>query len=363
MTPSESKTQIFSSFDIPGDLLGVEPLVRGHIHDTFVSSWKQSAGTVRYLHQKMNGYVFQDIPVLMRNIVTITEHVRKKIREQGTRDKTLTVIPTKSGDSYLSDEKNHYWRTFLFIDGTTAFDECVSPHVGFEAGAIIGRFLNYVGDIDPATIEDTIPFFHHTPKRYEQFVKVLEEDVCDRKNGCIEQVDFAIGHRELGATVVRALEEGRIPCRVSHNDTKLNNILFSEETGNALCLVDLDTCMAGSPLYDYGDLLRTACPTVDEDDADGMCVSEERLEALTKGFLHGMRGSLSEAELELLPVAPSVITLTIGLRFLTDYLAGDKYFKTHQPGQNLQRARAQFALVERFLELRDKIGDSLRIAY
>ncbi|MCB0332135.1 MAG: aminoglycoside phosphotransferase family protein [Bdellovibrionales bacterium] len=356
MNTLENKARIFSSFDIPGELLGFEPLVRGHIHDTFVSSWKQGKGTVRYLHQKMNDYVFKDIPVLMRNIVTITEHVRAKIHERETGDETLTVIPLRSGESYLRDENGHFWRTFLFVDNTTAFDECVSAHVGFEAGAIVGRFLDYVSDIEPTSISDTIPFFHHTPKRYEQFGLALEEDVCERKQECREQIDFALTHADFGATIVKALEEGTIPTRISHNDTKLNNILFSEETNNALCLVDLDTCMAGSPLYDYGDLLRTACPMTDEDDADGMCVSVERLESLTRGFLFGTKGTLSEQELSLLPLAPAIITLTIGLRFLTDYLAGDKYFKIHQPGHNLQRTKAQFRLVTQFLDLQDKIS-------
>ncbi|MCB9876593.1 MAG: phosphotransferase [Planctomycetes bacterium] len=341
--------QAVQRFALDGELLEIKPLQRGHIHDTFVSTWRQDGKDRRYLHQRMNDKVFHDIPAVMHNIETVSKHLRRKMAGKKTLDgfKVLDLVSTREKRSYLVADSGQ-WRTYSFIENTQSHDHCKNPEQAFEAARAFGWFTSQLADLDASHLRETLPRFFSTPYRLQQFEDALAEDPLDRAGSCMTEIRFAQTRRETAFVIDDLLKKGEIPVRTVHGDTKLNNVLFCNETGRAKCIVDLDTCMPGYSLYDFGDLVRFTAATSDEDERDlGKVGTDLTLyRALVDGYLDGTRGTLSSKEIELMPFAARLVTYTIGLRFLADHLAGDVYFKVHREGHNLDRARVQFRMVE-----------------
>jgi Ser/Thr protein kinase RdoA (MazF antagonist) len=342
----EAARSVAPEFAIPGELAGVERLERGHIHETFVSTWHP--GPRRSLHQRLNTSVFGDVPGLMRNIEHVTRHLAGKLEGAGgdVRARTLTLVPTRAGASFLADERGA-WRTYEFIEGTRTFDRATGPDQAHEAARCFGAFQAALIDLAPELLHETIPDFFSSPHRLRQFRAALGADAAGRAAGCQPEIRFV--EERAGAFGVFAEHEraGRIPARVVHGDTKLNNVLFDEQGRRAVCIVDLDTCMRGWSLYDFGDLVRFTAATSREDERDPALfgIDRELYRALAAGYLEAAAGFLTELERGLLFDAARLVTLTVGTRFLTDHLAGDVYFRTRRPEHNLDRARVQLAMV------------------
>ena len=341
--------EILNAFDIPGELISVEELKRGHINYTYVGVWRLHGKETRFVHQMVNHGVFKDIPGLMNNIQLITSRVKRRIQDGEARegDTTLSVVPTKSGANFVVDAKGEFWRTFDYVENTTTYDVCPNPEVAREAAEIIGRFQRYVHDIPVTNLCETIPNFLDGESRFTALDEAIALDPHGRVKEAAAEIEFALSQRQLGGALIRALRSGDIPYRATHNDMKLNNVLFSAQTGRASCLVDLDTCMPGTPLFDYGDLVRNTVFPCAEDELDLSKVKVESAlyAAIEEGYLSEFEAYLSPQEKELLPLAPQVLAVVLGVRFLTDHLLGDTYFRIHRRDHNLHRARTQFQVV------------------
>ena len=356
--------QVFSQFDIGGVFHSVEELKRGHINRTYIGYWDVGGQRKRFIHQSVNHRVFTDIAALMANLEIVTKQLRSNLtnRLDGVDETTLSIIPTKTGASYLQDEAGEYWRTFEFIENAVSYDVCPNPHVAYEAAAILGRFQRALISVPPSYLKDTIPYFHHGVRRYDAFDKAVRENSMGRAKEALSEIEFALSRRAFGGSLITALEEGTLPGRVSHNDMKLNNVLFNASGDRAICLLDLDTCMAGTPLFDFGDLVRnTAIPCAeDEADLSKVFVDMELYRAICQGYMAEMGDLLTDSELRLLSVSPRVLALILGVRFLTDYLEGDQYFRTHRARHNLERARTQFQVVRAFEALEQEMAAEVR---
>ncbi|MEY4668150.1 MAG: hypothetical protein RL518_849 [Pseudomonadota bacterium] len=355
---------ILTQFDIAGTLHNVEELKRGHINRTYIGYWDVNGARKRYIHQSVNHRVFTDIEALMGNLEIVTEALREDLHARPViaGETTLTLIRAKSGASYLRDESGEYWRSFEYIENTVSYDVCPSTHVAREAAAILGRFQRALSKVSASSLKDTIPYFHHGLRRYDAFAKALKEDCEGRAREAMVEIDFAQSRRELGGALISALERKEIPLRISHNDMKLNNVLFNSAGDTAVCLLDLDTAMAGTPLFDFGDLVRnTAVPCAeDEQDFSKVVVDMNLYRAICDGYLSEVGNVLTDKERALLSVSPRVLALILGVRFLTDYLQGDTYFRIHRPKQNLERARTQFEIVRAMEKLGPEMASYAR---
>ncbi|MCL4178200.1 MAG: phosphotransferase [Verrucomicrobia bacterium] len=343
--------EVSKQFQIYGDILYAEPTKIGHINETYMATYNQGGTLVRYIHQKINQTVFQEPLAVMDNLVRVTTHLRRRLEAEGARDvtrKALTIVPARDGRSYFCNGAGDYWRTFVFVERAQTFESVQSPQQAYEAGRAFGRFQHLLVDLPGKRLVETIPHFHHTRRRYDALQKAVEADQYRRVTTASREIDFALKHEGMVDVLRKALDRGEIPERVAHNDTKFNNVMLDWETGEALCVLDLDTVMPGSVLYDFGDMVRTTTsPTLeDEKDLSKVVMQQPMFEALTHGYLDSVAPFLTEAEREYLVFAGRLITFTIGLRFLTDYLSGDKYFRIHRPEHNLDRCRTQFRLVE-----------------
>jgi Ser/Thr protein kinase RdoA (MazF antagonist) len=354
---------LLSSFDIPGRIISIEELKRGHINRTYVALWEHAGVRKRYVHQVVNHRIFQDIEGLMKNldVVTATLGQMKASGRLRSDEVTLTLIKGRSGERFLQDESGEYWRTFEFIEGTVTYDVCPDRAVAAESAAILGRFQKALLELDPGTFAETIPFFLDGGRRFDTFAKVIAEDSQERVAGCSAEIEFAMGRRDFGASLITGLREKVLPCRVTHNDVKLNNVLFNSAGERAICLLDLDTCMAGTVLYDFGDLVRnTAVPCAeDEQDFSKVVFDMDLYRAICEGYLAEAGDFLVPAERDLLALAPRNLALVLGVRFLTDHLQGDTYFRIHRPNQNLERAKTQFQIVRMMERLE---GEMRRVA-
>jgi hypothetical protein len=356
---SELARSFTAWFAIDGECVQVAKLKRGHIHDTLVGTWRTRTGTRRVVHQRVNTHVFREPLVLMQTWLRVTEHVRATLARQGVADlerRCLRAIPARSGAPFHTGEDGAVWRAFAFIEGARSFDVPPGPAEAQEAARAFGAFAAQLADLDPAGVPESIPHFHDFAHRLAAFEAAAAADAHARAPAAAGAIGDA---RRLAAEVERALaREGAagLPRRVVHNDCKLNNVLFDERTGEALCVIDLDTVMPGSVLADFGDLARTAaCPAPeDEPDLARVRVDAALYEALVRGYLAGAGPLLEPVEIALLPLAGPLIALETGIRFLTDHLAGDVYFRIHRPGHNLDRARVQLRLTEQLLAGRDE---------
>jgi Ser/Thr protein kinase RdoA (MazF antagonist) len=352
--------EILSRFAIYGEEGSFVSFGGGHINDTFLSTWDQAGARLRYIHQRINTRVFARPDEVMENILRVSAHIRGKLaagNTAGRSRRTLTVIPALDGKPWVRDAEGGWWRTYCFIEGAHARDTAASPAEARLLGKSVGRFQKQLADLPGERLHETIPNFHDMEKRYARFREALEKDEYKRAASAGEETAFLLENEERGGVLIRALREGRIPERICHNDAKMNNILLDDSDGEALCLVDLDTVMPGSGLFDFGDLVRTAASTAKEDEADlaGVKFEAEFFLALLEGYLSEASEFLEPGELELLAEAGRNITQIMALRFLTDYLEGDRYYHTARPGHNLDRCRNQTALIRSMDAKRDKI--------
>lgn len=315
----------------------------GHINDTYLVTMP------RYILQRINTSIFRNPDQLMENIENVTAFLRERIKEDGGdfQRGTLTVVPTLEGGRYYKVDDENVFRVYRFVEGTKTIESSKTPEDLYQAGVGFGHFQKLLADFPVERLHETIKDFHHTPKRIEALRQAIREDRAGRAGSVRAEIDFALENASWAGTVVQGMEAGRIPVRVTHNDTKINNILFDQDTGKAVCVIDLDTVMPGSMLYDFGDALRIGGSTAAEDEVelDKVWFDERAFEAFAKGYLSEMREALTEDELALLPLSVKLMTYECGIRFLTDYLNGDTYFKIHREHHNLDRARNQFKLV------------------
>ena len=347
----EELAAVSSRFAVHGELVRILPHGNGHIHDTYLASYRYRGHRRRYVHQRINQRVFRDPPALMGNIQRVTRHLKHKLRQAGVRDLSrcsLTLVPAVDGSSFCQDPGGNYWRTYDFVEGASIHDTVASPGMAYEAGRAFGRFQKLLLDLPPPRLDETIPGFHDTEHRYRQFQSALERDPWNRARDAREQIRFARSCESLIQVLPRLQKQGRLPERVTHNDTKINNVLLDAATGKMLCVIDLDTVMPGLSIHDFGDLMRTGSGTHREDERDLSRVGVELslFEALARGYLSETGGFLTPTERQYLPFSGQLIAYELGLRFLTDHLEGDVYFKIRREGQNLDRCRAQFKLVE-----------------
>lgn len=346
----EIRNNVAASFCLDGEITEVIPYGSGHINDTLRVTCKLEDGnTKRYILQRMNDDIFKNPFELMENVMNVTSFLRKKIIAAGGDPdrETLNVIPTKDGANYLEDRNGDYWRTYIFIEDATCFDTVEKPEDFYNSAVSFGNFQRLLADYPAATLHETIKNFHNTVSRFADFKKAVEEDVCGRAKDVPEEIRFVLDREADCHVICDALAKGEIPLRVTHNDTKLNNIMIDNHTGKGLCVIDLDTVMPGSALYDYGDSIRFGASTGAEDEQNLDLISCDLglFEIYTKGYVEGCGGSLTEEEIRLMPMGAKLMTLECGMRFLADHLQGDVYFKTHRENHNLDRARTQFKLV------------------
>ncbi len=342
---------VSEQFDIDGEFATAEPWGTGHIHDTYVVVYARGDRPVRYIVQRINHSVFKDPAGLMDNIQRVTAHIRKKLEKSRAADidrRTLTVVPARDGRPYWRDRDGNFWRIFPFIEGTHTFDTVRTPEQAYEVARAFGEFQALVQDLPEPKLNETIPNFHHTPGRFETFKAVLAEDMCSRAATAQPEIEFALEREPIVATLIDVHHTGGMPERVTHNDTKFSNVLIDDRTGQGICVIDLDTVMPGLALYDFGDMVRTATSPAYEDrrDLSNIHMRMPMFEALVRGYLETTSAFLTETEQRYLAFSGKLITFEIGLRFLTDYLAGDTYFKVRRQGHNLDRCRVQFKLVE-----------------
>ena len=349
---------IASHFDIWGDFLWYERYGSGHINDTFLIVYNQAGYQVRYILQRINTNIFKKPLELMDNIARVLKHSRKKLygRKDASR-RALTLISTTDRSYCYTDENGCCWRAYLFIERARTYDVLESPNFAYQAAKAFGAFQQLLADLPGERLHEVIPNFHNTPSRLADFDKALAAAPADRIEAAKEEIRFVEEHRHMAPVFIDLLANGGIPERVTHNDTKINNVMLDDETGEGICVIDLDTIMPGVSLYDFGDLVRTSTSPAAEDEKDlsKVYARMEFFEALAKGFLEGSNGCLTAKEIELMPFSGELITFEIGIRFLTDFLDGDHYFKVSRPGHNLDRCRTQFKLVQSLIEQEDEM--------
>lgn len=347
---AEIKKEVIENFQFEGEYTEGIPYGSGHINDTFRVTFQHKGETKRYILQRMNNQIFLNPEELMENVVGVTSWLRKKIVENGGEPEreTLNLVPAKDGKAFYKDSEGEYWRVYLFIEGAKTYDLVENQEDFYQSAVAFGRFQGLLADYPAETLHETIQDFHNTVKRLDTFKKAVEADGCGRAAQVQEEIQFVLDREALAHKLCDMQAEGKLPLRVTHNDTKLNNIMIDDETRKAICVIDLDTVMPGLSVNDFGDSIRFGASTGAEDEPDlsNVSCSMELFELYTKGFVEGCKGSLTEEELDMLPVGAMTMTYECGMRFLTDYLEGDHYFKIHREGHNLDRCRTQFKLVK-----------------
>jgi hypothetical protein len=348
--PETLAAEIVNQFAIYGEFEGLSSFGGGHINDTFLSRWNQAGTEVRYTHQRINHRVFLRPDEVMENIQRVTSHIREKLRASGEKDisrRALTVVPAKDGKLFYRDEEGGWWRTYLFVEHTHTKDNATSPEEARFLGASIGRFQKQLADLPQPRLYDTIPDFHNMEKRYIRFYDAVSKDVKGRAKEARAEIDFMGDNEERGGILVRQLRNGNIPERITHNDTKMNNILVDDKDFRALCMIDLDTVMPGTSLFDVGDLIRTVTTTAAEDEKNLSMVKFDIVyfRALLEGYLSEALEFLTGDEIALIVESGRNLTQIMGLRFLTDYLEGDSYYHISRPDHNIDRCRNQIALI------------------
>jgi len=344
--------EIVNKFNLRGNLLRVRPYGNGHIHDTFLVNMKTSHGIDSYILQRINHHVFHDPSALMENIARVTQSVRHQLEKSGLTQeeilrRVLTIVPSHDELNFYRDPTGNYWRVFLFIKNACSYDILHSNKQVYEVAYMFGRFLFFLSNFSGPDLHVTIPDFHNGLKRWQDFQRELAGDSRNRAESAREEIEFLRAKADLFEILPNLIQTGIIPLRICHNDTKVNNVLLDSEGGEGLCVLDLDTVMKGTVLNDFGDLARSALNTEAEDSntLSRITVEIPRFEALVRGFLRGVGGALTQNEIDYLVFGTQLMPLLIGTRFLTDYLAGDVYFKVRYPEQNLYRCRRQFKLI------------------
>ena len=340
--------EIFEYFKADGTFSYGEAYGSGHIHDTFrIETVEKEKDD--YILQRLNNKIFKNIPELQRNIERVTVHLRSKLESipgSNIKRESLRLIPSRSGQTWINDYEGNYWRMYIFISNHHSYNVVDSPGKAFEGGKAIGRFQAMLADMPGEPLSETIPWFHNIEKRLQTFNNKIKENPAGRVETVSEEINQILKRAEEMKIILKLGDDGKIPLRITHNDTKFNNILL-DENDKALCVIDLDTVMPGYVHYDFGDAIRTAANTAseDEDDLSKIKMDINLFKAYAEGYLSETGETLNTVEKEFLAFAPRLITYTIAVRFLTDFIDGDNYFKIHHPLHNLQRAKAQLSLM------------------
>jgi hypothetical protein len=341
---------IVSEFRFEGDFSSADPYGVGHINDTYIAVFTSNGSTQRYILQRINHNVFLNPDGLMRNIEAVTSHLSQKIKSLGgdPQRETLTLIPTLDGSCYLRSGEGEYWRGYHFITNASTYEFVENLEHVYSAAKAFGNFQNLLSDYPSEQLIETIPNFHNTKKRFEVFVEAVERDELNRAASSRPEIEFVMRRVKDTSVLVDMLERGEIPERITHNDTKFNNVMIDDQTGDGVCVIDLDTVMPGLSLYDFGDAIRSLANPAAEDERDLSLVQFDLqvFDYYTHGYLDAVGEVLTPIEIRYLPFSAVLMTLECGMRFLTDHLQGDNYFKIHRENQNLDRCRTQFRMVE-----------------
>lgn len=347
----EQRAEAISHFRYEGEPVSVSPYGSGHINDTFLLEFESGERErTKIILQRMNRAVFEKPVELMENITGVTSHLRRKIVEnEGDPEReTLNVILSVDGKPYYKDALGDYWRSYKFITDATSYDKVEKSEHFYQSAVAFGNFQRLLADYPAETLHETIKGFHDTKARFQVFKETVEKDIAGRADSVKDEIQFVLDREDTANYFSGLLSRGEVPVRVTHNDTKLNNIMIDNRTGKGICVIDLDTVMPGLAVNDFGDSIRFGASTAAEDETDlsKVSCSMELFELYAKGYIEGCGGKLTEKEIELMPMGAKVMTFECGMRFLTDYLQGDTYFKIHREHHNLDRARTQFKLVE-----------------
>jgi hypothetical protein len=346
---------ISRQFQVFGKFLTAESYGSGHINDTYCVTYDQDGSRVRYIHQRINHNVFKNPVTLMENIHRVTEHLRHKLAgDSDISRRALTLVTSQEGKPFYRDGEGSYWRTYSFIERARTYDAVETPQQAFEAARAFGRFQQLLADLPGTRLHETIPDFHHTPKRFVALENAIKVDICNRAKEAAAEIGFALRHRAM----TNALIEAQLPERITHNDTKFNNVMLDDATGEGICVIDLDTTMPGLALCDFGDQVRTTTSPALEDERDlsKVVMQMPMFKALARGYLAATREFLTPAEKQYLVISGKLMTFEVGIRFLADYLNGDTYFKVHREGHNLDRCRTQFKLVESITQQEEEMN-------
>lgn len=340
---------VVKSFDVKGMPVNICECTAGHINSTYFVDISCDGMPEKYVIQKINTYVFKNPEHVMGNIIGVTGYLRDIIAAEGGDPErgTLSFIPCRNGGYFCRDNDGGYWRMYRYIDNVVSYSLADSASLFEKAGYSFGQFQKRLAGYDAARLYETIPDFHNTKKRFARFLEVLDGCSAERRSAAAKEIQFVLDRERQCSFIIDAISDGSIPVRVTHNDTKLNNILMDTATGEGVCIIDLDTVMPGSALYDFGDAIRFGASSAyeDEKELDKVFFRTDMFEAFAKGYIAGAGGAMSRYEIESLPMGAYVITFETGMRFLTDYLENDVYFRTEYPEHNLVRAKNQFKLV------------------
>lgn len=350
--------KIYRQFEIEGEYVSCDRYGEGHINDTFKLVVDDGGKRVNYILQRINSRLFTEVDKLMRNIELVTDFSRKSVIAHGgdPMRECLNVVRARDGKSYYTDG-NNYFRVYVFIEDATTYQIVRDPRDFYESAVAFGNFANLLAEFDASQLYEVIPNFHNTKVRYQNFLKAVKEDKCGRAKEVEKEIAWVTAHADLCGKIVDKIASGEIPLRVTHNDTKLNNVMLDNKTGKGIAVIDLDTVMPGSLCYDFGDSIRFGCNPAAEDEPDLSKVNfrYDLYETYLEGYLSAVGESITEEERKNLPAGAVLMTYECGMRFLTDYLEGDVYFRTVRAGQNLDRAHTQFKLVDDMLKIYDKM--------
>ncbi len=350
-TTKEQREEVIENYRFEGRVTDIRAYGSGHINDTFLLTIETEGGEEKYaILQRMNKEVFTKPEELMENIVNVTTYLREQIVKSGGNPdrETMNVIPTKAGGSYCVDSKGDYWRSYVFITDSVSYDKVEKPEHFYESAVAFGNFQRLLADYPADTLHETIKGFHDTKARFAVFKNAVKNDRVGRAADVQEEIQFVLDRENIADYFMDLLAAGELPIRVTHNDTKLNNIMIDNDSDKGICVIDLDTVMPGLAMNDFGDAVRFGASTAAEDEQDlsKVSCSMELFELYAKGYIKGCGGKLTRKEIELMPMGAKTMTFECGMRFLTDYLEGDTYFKIHRENQNLDRCRTQFKLVK-----------------
>lgn len=349
MTHAEYIEEILAFYTFEGEYTGYSQITAGHINTTLSLQFDVGGKTKQFIAQKINTNVFKDPKKLMENMVNVTSHLTKKIEEKGgnIERETLHALISNDNKPYHIMPDGSFWRCVNFITDAYSCNMIENPQVFFNAGKAFGEFMSLLADFDGESLHETIPNFHNTKDRFNNFLIALENNKSGRKDNAKEEIEFVLQRKDDSEILVNLIEEGKLPIRVTHNDTKINNIMFDNQSNEGICILDLDTVMPGLSLYDFGDAIRSGASTAKEDEPDTskVKINLELYNAYTEGYLSTAGKSLTKEEADFLAFSAKLLTFECGMRFLTDYLDGDTYFHTDYKEHNLVRAKNQFALV------------------
>jgi hypothetical protein len=344
-------SSIGDQFAVQGEFMFGEEIDSGHINSTYRATYRQRNGCEhRYVFQAINRNVFKDPYAVMQNVERVTRHINSRVLrlKKDLGGQTLNLFPARTGGSWVEDDHGSVWRCYNHIEGCVTYDVVENTRQAYQAARAFGSFQDLVSDLDASGISETIPDFHHTRKRFARLMEVAAADPLGRLNSVRAEFEFVKARESLTGILLDLVDDGVIPVRVTHNDTKINNVMIDAESDEAVCVIDLDTVMPGLALYDFGDLVRSATSPAAEDETDLSKVEMQMpmFEALVEGYLDAAGEFINDTEVEFLTHAGKLMTLEVGIRFLTDFLEGDVYFKTHHARHNLDRCRTQLKLVE-----------------